>query len=729
MTRAILLAFVLVLIGSTTPVTAGAQPAPPDAPSGLRLDVDELNPRVISTTTPDVVITGTITNVGDRKIEDLEVRLQRGEVLADDKAMREALSTSRPTESASSKFVSVAKTLEPGQSAELTVSVPVRGTADSLEIEKPGVYPLLVNVNGKPEYGGTARLTALSLLLPVLSVPGGTAVPPPSNPAKLSVLWPLIDDHPRILPSGGDQTVLSDDELANSLSSGGRLYGLVSTMQAEGTTNPNLLNSFCFAIDPDLLDTADRMARGYLVRGADGQPVPGKGATAADAWLDRVRALTRGRCVIALPYADADLVALSRSGTIDLQQLALSGTGVLQRILGSVQPQPGVVWPAGGTLDQRTLGDLAGAGPTAVLANASRVVHPQGASPWALGANNSRVVPVDELVSASLQVQSGRPESNSGTATTTDERSVSVQNGLAALTYRAAFQDRPDRSVLIAPPRRWSAPASELTVFLKMIETLYTGSYATSEGLSGLVSGQAKGTSGGLDYTGQDSTAEIPPTITDRLVRANGTQRDLVNAMGEDATTKVKPAKLIEPMQYGLVRSMSSAWRGHPDRASLAVAEVESQLAGLISQVNVLTPGRPISLGSQDAPLPLTIVNPLPVTVFVQVKLGETPGLRADAIPVLAVPARGNLPVFAESEVLRSGRFTVDVTLRTPSGATLLGTPARLELNSTSYGTITLVITGTAAGALFLLSGLRIFRRVRKARAAKTPQGDELPTQ
>jgi hypothetical protein len=88
----------------------------------------------------------------------------------------------------------------------------------------------------------------------------------------------------------------------------------------------------------------------------------------------------------------------------------------------------------------------------------------------------------------------------------------------------------------------------------------------------------------------------------------------------------------------------------------------------------------------------------------------------------MTIPAGSSINPYLPVEVTRAGRFTVDVSLSTPGG-TPLGSTARLELTSTSYGPITLIITGTAAGALFLLAGLRIFRRVRAARMAPATQG------
>ena len=53
-----------------------------------------------------------------------------------------------------------------------TLSYPLRSPdLPSLHIDQPGVYPVLVNVNGTPDYGAPARLDDARFLLPVLGVP------------------------------------------------------------------------------------------------------------------------------------------------------------------------------------------------------------------------------------------------------------------------------------------------------------------------------------------------------------------------------------------------------------------------------------------------------------------------------------------------------------------------------------------------------------------------------
>jgi hypothetical protein len=702
---------------------AAAQPPLPDSPSRMRLEIDALAPRVITADTPTVTVTGKVTNTGDRRIDDVRVRLQRGEPLTTEQELRDA--RNQLTDSVVSPFVEVATSLEQGQSAPISVTVGVRGDDESLRIDKPGIYPLLVNVNGRPEFGGQARLAAVSVLLPALSIRGGGTVSRPADPADLTVLWPLIDDRPRQLPTPDGRLLLTDDALTDSLVPGGRLYGLMNTAQQAAAAQPDLLDAMCFAVDPDLLQTVAGMAAGgYLVRQANGQVTEGRGVDVAKNWLQRVRALTAGACVIAVPYADADLVALSRAGAVDLATLALRGSSIVGSVLEPARPLPGVLWPVGGALDQRTLLDLADSGPTTVLADPAHLRHLEGNAPYLLGesAAATRAVPIDVLVSSFLDERdAGTGGASTLPATPQEARPVSVQNGLAALTFRAAFARAGGGTLVIAPPRRWAAPATELGVFLDTVGQVLASGLARPQALRQIVDAAPNGTSSGLDYTPDDTGSEIRPAVTAEVVRINNAQRDLGRAMQVDDTTKVDPQQLVTPVQYGLLRATSTAWRGQGDEADRAVAAAAGHLDGLRGQVTVANPGRPLTLASGDSPIPVLISNALPVSVVVRINLGATPGLRPEPIPDVVIPAHLSVNRYLPAEVTRAGRFTVDVSLSTPGG-TPLGTPARLELSSTAYGAVTLILTGTAAAAMFLLVGLRIFRRVKLARAAPAPE-------
>jgi len=704
------------------------QPVPPVAgsPALMELQVDQLTPRLVTSATQQVTIKGKVTNTGDRRLDDVRVRLQRGAAIESERALRDV--RDQATDSAVSAFQDVAKSLEPGDSANVSITVPVRGGDRTLGIDEPGVYPVLVNVNGRPDFSDQARLAAVSIPLPVMSVPNGQKATPKAAPPGVTILWPLLDERPRRLPTTNGKPLLVDDELAGSLAVGGRLFDLVNAVRTATATDTTLMRSLCFAVDPDLLDTVTQMKEGYQVRTSGGQLVAGKGSQAATDWLATVQDLTKGHCVLAVPYADADLAALSRAGAVGLAQLALSGSAIVTNVLG-VQPAKNLYWPAGGAYDQRTLIDLAAVGAPTVLADGGHLQNIDGQSPYTITgtqtANPVRALPVDSLLADALATQPARSTRPGGPQDQTTRGAVSVQNGLAALTYRAAFDQRGGGQVLVAPPRRWTASGSELSQFLALTRQLFDDGFATALPLGEAVAEPDRGTASGLAYTAEDTSAEVPTSVTAEVMRINATNRDMLDAMADDNTTDVNPNELLSPMQFGLLRGVSTAWRGRTDLAASTVEYVDSVQTGLREQVAVKNPGRPLSLASGDSPIPVTVSNGLPVAVVVRINLSPTPGLRPNAYQDVRIPPLASASSLIPVEVSRSGRFTVDVRLSTPGG-TPLGQTVRLELNSTSYGIISVAVTGTAGVILVLLVGVRIFRRVRTARAGGPKTGEEV---
>jgi hypothetical protein len=692
------------------PDVAAAPVAP--APSRIRLDLDQLSPRMITSADPAVLVTGRITNTGDRKISDLAVRVQVGDVLAGDDKVRAALASPAQTDRAHGAFRTISPVLQPGQSARVEVSVPLHGP-NSLEIDKPGIYPLLVNVNGEPDFGDPARLAALNVLLPVLSVPGPQ--PPRAPPAQLTMLWPLVDEAPRVLGSIDGQPLLGDDFLAGSLASG-RLYTLVNALRQ---ADPATLQAICVAVDPDLLDTVDGMTRGYHVAGAGGA-TPGTGAQAARQWLDELRILTKDRCVLPLPYADADLVALSRAGTLDLTKLALSGSISAHRLLPTVHwmlPDArildNVVWPAEGAADPRAIGDLAGLGATSLLLDGGNLATPTTGSPVKI-TSGSRALPTDRLVGAGFAVQ---PQP--GTITPADASAVALQDGLAALVQRTAFNTG-TQAVLIAPPRRWNVPAAELTTFLGALRTLTLDGLITPVALPARLDVPPLTTvpASEVAYPPGAVAAEIAPTVVTEVLKENGRQLGLQEAMRRDDTRAVEPGDLIDPLRLGLLRATSSAWRPQPALGLASVGAVRSSADAMARMVTVARSNQPIALASEDSRIPVSVSNTLPVAMNVRIRFAESPGVQPTQFPDTRIPAGSSRTLWVPAKIVRSGRFAVDVGLTTPGGNTL-GDPARLQLTSTVYGTITLAVTGTAFGVLLLLSARRVYRRIRAARQAE----------
>ncbi|MFI2283767.1 DUF6049 family protein [Nocardia beijingensis] len=418
MTRGLFRIFVAVLtiLGPVTTLplldsaAAGAQPTGSGTstnPKFLKLSLDSVTPTTVTSGSDSVLtVAGTVTNIGDRVVDDVSIRVQRAAAITAPVGLRATLRLDEVNYDVNGEFEDVAERLNPGQRKQFTLSIPLRSEtgAPSLRITEPGIYPLLLNVNGEPAYGTQARLDDARFLLPVLGVPpapGDEApVPAPTDaPVATTLLWPLAD-RPRQVggrPGSVDGKVeLTDDELAASLGKGGRLDQLLAALEGTLTSsagrNAELASAVCLAVDPDLLLTVRAMTRGYRVLASpsdpDGATRAGAGAEQAQTWLDRLRALAGSMCTVALPFAQVDLTALAAVNDPALSARALNEPAEIIDSILSTRSVRGVSLPDSGSIDQGAGALLRSHGfGTAVLASTAAV--PQGSVDWAQSSGES----------------------------------------------------------------------------------------------------------------------------------------------------------------------------------------------------------------------------------------------------------------------------------------------------------------------------------------------------
>ncbi|MFD6155466.1 hypothetical protein ACFWF7_12495 [Nocardia sp. NPDC060256] len=401
---------VLITLGSATALLAPAAHAQPtgtgttSGPKFLKLSLDSVTPTAVTTTSdPTLTVSGSIMNIGDRMVKDVTVRVQRAAVVTAPRDLRATLQQDQINYAVNGDFEDVVPQLDKGERTKFTVTIPLRPGASttkrSLNISEPGVYPLLLNVNGKPDYGNQARLDDARFLLPVLGVPPaskGTDAPdasqavtaPTDAPVATTVLWPLAD-RPRVvagIPGSAESKVeLTDDELAASLAKGGRLDQLLGALETVFDTTPTrdraLAASVCLAVDPDLLVTVQAMTKGYRVLASPSDPEgatrAGTGAAQAQTWLDRLRALAGTMCTVALPFAQVDLDALAAVNDPDLSARAMNAPAEIVDSILATKSVRGVSLPDSGSIDNGAGILLRSHGfGTAVLADAA--VTPEG---------------------------------------------------------------------------------------------------------------------------------------------------------------------------------------------------------------------------------------------------------------------------------------------------------------------------------------------------------------
>ena len=139
---------------------------------------------------------------------------------------------------------------------------------DGLAVTAPGVYPLMVNVNGAvvlPDGPLEARIGELHLLLTVMGVPAPAprrrrrvrchqpVQTDPGTPLPVNFVWPVVDR-----PHLGVGGVFLNEDLLAAISPGGRLSTLV-----DGLLDPAAealpAGALTVVLDPELLDELDRM--------------------------------------------------------------------------------------------------------------------------------------------------------------------------------------------------------------------------------------------------------------------------------------------------------------------------------------------------------------------------------------------------------------------------------------------------------------------------------------
>jgi hypothetical protein len=740
-------AVIATLTGSVTPRAVAGEPA---ATPFVRVRIDQVTPDVVSTTSqPVVTVSGMVTNIGDRPVRDVMVRLEHAAAVNASAGLRTSLDGDTDQYQPAADFLTVSPELQRGQEAAFTLSAPLRSlTKPSLGIDKPGIYPVLVNVNGTPDYGAPARLDNARFLLPAVGVPPdpagdlATAVPPEtSKPVWITMLWPLAD-RPRLAPGVPGSTIpvrLADDELASSLAPGGRLDVLLSTAEVatghDADPDGAVGRSLCLAVDPDLLVTVNAMTTGYVVSNSPdgaaqmpGTPThPGVGQAAAVDWLNRLRALAHRMCVAPLPYAQADLDALQRVNDPGLSAAATTDVGnVVDRIL-DVSSTRGATLLPDGPLTNRAINLLSGHDSTVAIAAANLSAqdssgYPAQSADTAPGRLSSQVVvaPFDPAVGAALAGAGTNPEvptyldSSLTIRLSHDSETARRQDALGSMFWRALQQDDAPRTQLLVPPATWTLRADDAHVILTALSTAIRTGLAVPRPLPAVLAEAASRTEP------QDPAAANPPArgrfnddvtadIAGQVARLWG----LTSALSTDERTGLTGAQYTAPLREDMLRALSQAQP--PDaRNGLAqqrLAVVGTTVNDMFGGVSIVNPGGSYTLATEHSPLPLALHNGLAVPIRVRLQVDAPPGMAVTDLGVIELPP-GYLPVRVPIEVNFTQRVAVDVALRTPDGMRL-GEPVRLSVHSNAYGKVLFAITLSAAAVLVLLAGRRLWHRFR----------------
>lgn len=722
----------------------------PSATPFVQVRIDQVSPDVVTTTSdPVVTVSGMVTNIGDRPVRDVMVRLEHASAVSTSAALRTSLDGSTDQYEAAADFLTVSPELQRGQQAGFTLSAPLRSlTKPSLAVDKPGIFPVLVNVNGTPDYGAPARLDNARFLLPVVGVPpdkGGGAeaapavAPETTKPVWITMLWPLAD-RPRLAPGvpGGTIPVrLIDDDLANSLANGGRLDTLLSAAELATSRDVDpdgaVARALCLAVDPDLIVSVNAMTAGYVVSNSPDGPAqlpgtpthPGTGQAAATTWLNRLRALAHRTCVAPLPYAQADLDALQRVNDPGLSSTAIVSNGeIIDRILDVTSVRGAALLPDG-PLTGRAV-TLLNANDATVAVAAADLSAQDAADPVSADVAPRRLSP--QVVAAPFDPAVGAALAGAGTNPTVptyldpslairvnhDSLTARRQDALGAMLWRSLTPDAAPRTQILVPPAVWSLPGDDAQFILTALATSIHSGLAVPRPLPALVADAAARIEPPVPPGAYPSErGRFSDDITGQIAGQVGRLWKLTSALMTDERTGLTGPQYTAPLREDMLRALSESVP--PDtRNGLAqqrLSVVGTTINDFFGSVTIVNPGGSYTLATEHSPLPLALHNGLAVPIRVRLQVNAPPGMTVTDVGEIELPP-GYLPLRVPIEVNFTQRVAIDVGLRTPDG-TVLGEPVRLSVHSNAYGKVLFAITLTAAAVLVTLAGRRLWHRFR----------------
>ena len=724
----------LMVAVSAAPAAAAAR-APAAVPTPVSVVITSVSPD-IGKPHANVTVTGYITNTTADPLTGLTLQLwSSGSPFANRQAIAAYLGAAAAT---GDQPVPDELTAVSSLPAHATQRWSLTLKPASVGISSFGVYPVAVQASqgGVPLFGGRARTL----------LPYQPATAPHSAQQKLKIawVWPLIDT-----PQQTACRALLTDKLAGSIAPAGRLGRLL----AAGAGPAGQRAQLTWAIDPSLLTGVVTMTSQYRV-GAS--PACSGGVTrqasgAARGWLHQLRAATSRADFFVTPYADVDVAALSHHGLDgDLRGAFSSGRSAAAGILGQSQhpaapvaagsgstaalgastvagprkgrsgrPLGAIAWPADGLADYGVLGSLAVNRVGTVILDGAMMppaappaYTASGVATTTTGIGTAlNVLLTDDgldriLATAPTSAAPGGQVAGSPAPVAAQAAAFTTEQQFLAETAMIVGEaPNVQRSVIIAPPRRWDPAGGVAQQLLQetaapWLQPVSLASLATGKPGPGAVQRRQPPQS-------QVSGRELRPSLMHKLKELR-TQIDL-------------QASILSPrppdyLGAAVASVESSAWRDSragQRSAKALLGRLEAYLTAQRNGLGIVDPPR-VTLGGRSGSVPVSIFNHLSHNVKVQLKISPvTPGrivigkfshevlVRAGQQPVFKIPVQS----------AEAGSTTLSIRLAAPDGTLLPGESATLTVQATHFGNLALVIIGIAFGVFVLGSIGRAVRR------------------
>jgi len=453
----------------------------------------------------------------------------------------------------------------------------------------------------------------------------------------------------------------------------------------------------------------------------DGKTRRGTGRAGAAAFITRLKSLLAGSAqppetALALPYADPDLVAAVRGGqTEELGSAYYLGNAEIARVLGLQEQSPSLLshwaWPPDGYADRSTLDALFSLGiQTLVLDSAALPpVEQPAATPNAHVTVSGRLNSFDGILADDTLSQAV-------SAGALGDSGLALQRYLAeTLMIQAESPSIPGRSIVIAPARRWAAPAGYATQLLSDTGRVPWLRPTTLQAAA-RASVTPETADSELTYPRTEQRQELAPHYVAKI-------RQPIHQINQLGAILPSGAAIVKAGDEAVLQALSSAWRGQRFAAVDYRSALEDALTHTVGQVKVASHTRSmVTLTSHSGSVPITIYNGLNQQVRVGIRLATLHRLSVTGGEgVRTIPPHQRVAVDVRATANVSGVFPVYARLTTPGPKPApYGHRVLLFIRSTAYGTTALAITGAALAVLLVAVGIRLARRALAARRAAT---------
>ena len=634
-----------------------------------------------------LTLSGTVTNTGKQTVADLQYVVQRGDALPGVAAVRAELAhPSQPAAIVTQEWQDLGSSLSPGGSEPFRMTVGIVGDAvDSLAVTQRGVYPVMFNVNGDLAESGTdggsfhARVGEVHTVLTVLSLPTTPAstLNPTAGPTVTGTVfnqtWPVVDR-----PHLGVNGIFTDDDLAATISAGGRLDAVLGALERQDL-GPDTVT---VELDPELLDELDQMTDGYRVVAA-GQQQAGLAPTTSTITPSSAAAATSATANTS-PPSDFPRASAGRTGG--------SHPGTKHPATSAPTPTPTRSSESGttGAVDTATVAGRGNAAAVAFLNRLRQVVGrhrvlllPYGDPDVQAMAAVGMTAQVKSLVARGRQVANrvlpglrvlgmadpygqqadpptatllaaagygstvlaGSAVSHAGGAVGAATVVTGGSSGMPAVLTDSTLL--PDLAAAVRAGTAADRVSTQVTLAAVAAATAFTGGgtpivvanarrWTPSPGQAGIEPLLRLFTANGL-WRGQDldrtaATARIAATIKPGapsaplplspvyLDRVSDDQqwvdrlRSSLVKVESTGDTVVDPADQLDPLDEALTRTFSTALRSDPGGSQAVLGTVEDTITSLRGGVAIHTSGH-LTLASASSPLLVTVQNSLPYGV------------------------------------------------------------------------------------------------------------------